>query len=157
MEIVMSLIRWSSFASMAIVGLAACRDAPASDGTSAPPAGTVAASPSASVASVAPVAPVAPVGIPTAGLTRVEDPSTVCMVNDQYMGKAQIPTAVAGKTYFGCCAMCKEKLEKNESARMSVDPTTGKPVDKALAIIARDESGKVFYFQDEASMKRYRR
>jgi YHS domain-containing protein len=154
MEIVMSLIRWSSFASMAIVGLAACRDAPASDGTSAPPAATVAASPSASVA---PVAPVAPVGIPTAGLTRVEDPSTVCMVNDQYMGKAQIPTAVAGKTYFGCCAMCKEKLEKNESARMSVDPTTGKPVDKALAIIARDESGKVFYFQDEASMKRYHR
>ena len=78
------------------------------------------------------------------------------MVNDQYMGKTQIPTAVDGRTYYGCCAMCKEKLEKNESARMAIDPVSGKPVDKASATIGRDDSGKVFYFQDEASMRRYR-
>lgn len=88
-------------------------------------------------------------------LTRVTAPSTVCMVNDQYMGRDQIPVAVAGKTYYGCCANCKEKLEKSESARMATDPVTGKPVDKASAVIARDEQGKVFYFESEATLARY--
>ncbi|AKU93636.1 hypothetical protein AKJ09_00300 [Labilithrix luteola] len=78
------------------------------------------------------------------------------MVNNQFMGKTQIPVAVGGKTYFGCCAMCKEKLEKNESARTGTDPVTGKPVDKAAAVIARDDSGKVFYFESEATMQRYK-
>lgn len=36
----------------------------------------------------------------------------------QFMGREQIPVSVGGKTYFGCCAMCKEKLEKNEAVRM---------------------------------------
>jgi YHS domain-containing protein len=77
------------------------------------------------------------------------------MVNDQYMGKEQIPVVVGGKTYFGCCAMCKEKLEKNEAARMAVDPVSGARVDKATAVIGRDASNKVYYFENEQTMRRF--
>src|SRR5690606_17886247 len=30
----------------------------------------------------------------------------VCMVNDEYMGKKQIPVVVGATTYYGCCDMC---------------------------------------------------
>ncbi len=90
------------------------------------------------------------------GFTRV-DPSQVCMVNDQFMGKPQIPVAVGGKTYFGCCAMCKQKLEDQPAARTGIDPVSGEPVDKASAVIVRDETNKVFYFADEGTLARFRR
>jgi len=77
------------------------------------------------------------------------------MVNDQYMGKPQIPVSVQGKTYFGCCAMCKEKLETNSAARTGRDPVSGKPVDKAEAVLARDAQGKMFYFESEETFARY--
>jgi hypothetical protein len=35
-----------------------------------------------------------------AGMSRVTDPSQVCMVNDQYMGRPQIPVVVEGRTRF---------------------------------------------------------
>ena len=53
---------------------------------------------SADVSSPAP--PVASTEL--AALTEVTDPSQVCMVNDQFMGRAQIPVSVGGKTYYGC-------------------------------------------------------
>jgi YHS domain-containing protein len=90
------------------------------------------------------------------GLVRVEDPSLVCMVNDRYMGKAQIPVDVGGKRYFGCCAGCKQKLEADSSARLAVDPVSGERVDKASAVIARNTSGKVLYFSSDATLRRYR-
>jgi YHS domain-containing protein len=91
----------------------------------------------------------------TNGLVRVE-PSNVCMVNNQDMGKPQIPVIVDGKTYFGCCAMCKGRLEKDAAARTAVDPVTSKPVDKATAVIARNESGDIMYFASEETLRRYR-
>ena len=90
----------------------------------------------------------------TNGLVRVE-PSNVCMVNNQDMGKPQIPVVVEGKTYFGCCAMCKGRLEKDAAARTAIDPVTSKPVDKATAIIARNESGNILYFGSEETLRRY--
>ena len=91
-----------------------------------------------------------------AGITRVDDRSLVCMVNDQFMGKAQIPVEVAGRTYYGCCAMCKERLANQEAARVGRDPVTGESVDKSLAVIVRDESGKVYYFAGEDSLRRWK-
>lgn len=91
-----------------------------------------------------------------ASLTRVEDASQVCMVNDHYMGKPQIPVTVGSKTYFGCCAMCKQKLETDPGARTALDPVTGRSVDKASAVIGRDATGKVYYFENEATMARFR-
>ena len=38
------------------------------------------------------------------------DAIKVCMVNDQLFAKDQIPVEVEGKTYFGCCEMCKARL-----------------------------------------------
>lgn len=91
-----------------------------------------------------------------AGMTRVTDPSQVCMVNDQFMGKAQIPVEVEGRTYYGCCAMCKDKLNQQPASRMANDPVTGETVDKAKAVIIQDASGKVQYFASEDTLRRYR-
>lgn len=91
-----------------------------------------------------------------AGLTRVSDTSQVCMVNDQFMGRAQIPVVVDGRTYFGCCPACKEKLEKQPSMRNARDPVTGEDVDKAKAVIVQDPAGKVLYFASEATLQRFR-
>src|SRR5687768_563470 len=70
-------------------------------------------SPTPSAAAPGAPAPIAPTEV--ASLTEVTDPSQVCMVNNQYMGRPQIPTTVAGKTYYGCCPMCKGRLEKEAS------------------------------------------
>ena len=89
-------------------------------------------------------------------MTRVTDPSQVCMVNDQFMGKPQIPVEVEGRTYYGCCAMCKDKLNQQPAARTALDPVTGESVDKAKAIIIQDPQGKVKYFASEDTLRRYR-
>jgi YHS domain-containing protein len=91
-----------------------------------------------------------------AGMSRVTDPSQVCMVNNQFMGKPQIPIAIEGRTYYGCCAMCKDRLGNDPSARTGVDPVTGQQVDKASAVIIQDSSGKVMYFASEDTLRRYR-
>ena len=90
----------------------------------------------------------------SAALTRVE-PSKVCMVNNAYMGKEQIPVQVQGKTYFGCCPMCEARLAKDPSSRTATDPVSGKPVDKASAVIGKDESGAVVYFESEKNFLAY--
>lgn len=89
-----------------------------------------------------------------AALTRVE-PSKVCMVNNAYMGREQIPVQVQGKTYFGCCEMCEGRLAKDPSSRMATDPVSGKTVDKASAVIGKDESGAVLYFENEKNFVAY--
>ncbi|WP_246054093.1 MULTISPECIES: hypothetical protein [Antarcticibacterium] len=40
----------------------------------------------------------------------------VCMVNNAYMGKSQMPVPVNGKTYYGCCEMCVGKLTNEETS-----------------------------------------
>lgn len=87
-------------------------------------------------------------------ITRVE-PTLVCMVNNQYMGKAQIPVAVNGKTYFGCCEMCKSRLAQDPTSRSAVDPVSGATVDKAEAVIGREASGGVVYFENEKNLQLY--
>src|SRR5689334_1427618 len=66
-------------------------------------------------------------------LTLVTDAKQVCMVNNQIMGREQIPVQVDGKTYFGCCEMCKGRLERDPSSRSAKDPVSGNLVDKATA------------------------
>ena len=91
-----------------------------------------------------------------AGFERVADPSQVCMVNDQYMGKPQIPIAVDGRTYYGCCPMCKDRLANQPESRIGRDPVTGNSVDKAVALMVKDASGKILYFENEDSLRRYK-
>jgi len=87
-------------------------------------------------------------------LKRVET-KKVCMVNNTVFEKDQIPVAVQGKTYYGCCEMCKERLAKDADARTAVDPVTGKKVDKATAVIAAQADGKVLYFESEKTLAQY--
>jgi YHS domain-containing protein len=89
-----------------------------------------------------------------AELKRVET-KKVCMVNNQVFEKDQIPVVVDGKTYYGCCEMCKERLAKDAAARTAVDPVTGKPVDKATAVIAAMPDGKVLYFESQETYEKY--
>jgi YHS domain-containing protein len=91
-----------------------------------------------------------------ASLQVVADPSTVCMMNDRVMGHPQIPVVVEGKTYYGCCAMCKDRLNQDAAARTATDPVTGKSVDKAKAVIAQRPDGSVLYFESKATLRRYR-
>ena len=97
-----------------------------------------------------------PVVVLPAGLSRVTDASQVCMVNDQFMGRPQIPIAVEGRTYYGCCAMCKDRLGKEPATRFARDPVSGEQVDKSSAVIVQDASGKVMYFASEATLQRFR-
>lgn len=94
---------------------------------------------------------------PVGRLTRVEDSSLVCMVNNQFMGKAQIPIEVEGKTYYGCCDMCKGRLARDPASRVGTDPVSGRPVDKATAVIAQTERGATLYFESEQSFAAYAR
>lgn len=81
----------------------------------------------------------------------------VCMVNNQVFDKDQIPVQVEGKTYYGCCEMCKERLANDVAARTAVDPVTGKKVDKATAVIAAMEDGKVLYFESQETLAKYQK
>jgi YHS domain-containing protein len=89
-----------------------------------------------------------------AGIRPVET-KKVCMVNNQVFEKDQIPVVVEGKTYYGCCEMCKERLAKDAAIRSAVDPVTGKAVDKATAVIGALPDGKVLYFESQATFGQY--
>ena len=89
-------------------------------------------------------------------LERVKAPR-VCMVNNTLFPKDQIPVAVDGKTYFGCCEMCKGRLATDPTLRQGVDPVSGKPVDKAKAVIGARPDGKVLYFESEKTFAAYKK
>lgn len=83
------------------------------------------------------------------------DPNMVCMINNTVMGKPQIPVAVEGKTYYGCCEGCASKLKKSQAARTAKDPVTGKNVDKAAAYITKAPDGSAVYFESADTAKRF--
>lgn len=70
--------------------------------------------------------------------------------------RAQIPVEVEGKTYFGCCELCKGRLARDPSARSAKDPVSGELVDKVNAVIAKRPTGEVVYFESKATYERYR-
>lgn len=91
----------------------------------------------------------------TPALTPIK-PEYVCMVNNAAFDKPQIPVEVGGKTYYGCCPMCKERLAKDASARTATDPVSGKEVDKASAVIGKAADGSVYYFESEANFQSFK-
>jgi YHS domain-containing protein len=80
---------------------------------------------------------------------KVVSTENVCMVTEVHFGTPQIPVVVDGKTYYGCCAMCKKTLTENKSTREALDPLTKKVIDKATATIAANGEGKVLYFESQ--------
>jgi YHS domain-containing protein len=90
----------------------------------------------------------------TSVLQRVET-RKVCMINNQVFEKDQIPVEVEGRTYYGCCEMCKERLTNDPASRAAVDPVSGKTVDKSEAVTAALPDGRVLYFESEETMAKY--
>lgn len=142
---------------LSLLALAACTPtrAPEPAEQATPRAETESATTSPSPAAAAPAAAAPAAAAPAASLTRVADPSTVCMVNDQHMAAAQIPVEVEGRTYYGCCAMCEKRLKQDAQVRLGKDPVSQREVDKASAVIAKDAKGKVWYFENEQNMEAY--
>ena len=89
------------------------------------------------------------------GTLKRVDAKYVCFVTKHSFDKEQIPVEVDGKTYYGCCDMCKAKLKEDAGQRCDVDPVSGKQVDKATAVIAADSKGNVFFFENDANLKKY--
>ncbi|UOF01343.1 TRASH domain-containing protein [Bdellovibrio reynosensis] len=79
----------------------------------------------------------------------------VCMVTNMVFPRTQIPVSHQGKTYYGCCENCKKTLSEDASARVSVDPVSGKSVDKAKAVIAAKEDGTVIYFESKKTFEKF--
>lgn len=92
--------------------------------------------------------------VSTASVRAVES-KRVCMINNRLMNEDQIPVTVGDKTYFGCCPMCKERLENDQKSRTATDPISGRQVDKALAVIGARPSGQVVYFESLENLKAY--
>lgn len=80
----------------------------------------------------------------------------VCMVNDAFMGREQLEVEFEGKTYYGCCQMCQERIPTEETARVAIDPVTKQKVDKSLAVIAiTGDKGEVTYFENKESYQKF--
>jgi YHS domain-containing protein len=79
----------------------------------------------------------------------------VCMINDRSMANEQIAVEVEGRTYYGCCPMCKERLAKEEAARYAIDPVSGVKVDKSKAVIGALPGAAVLYFESVANLERF--
>jgi YHS domain-containing protein len=95
--------------------------------------------------------------VPEGKVTKVEDNKKICMVTNRAYDKDQIPVTVKGKTYYGCCDMCKSMLTGDQSKRMAVDPVSKKKVDKSEAVIGVAASGGVVYFQNDRDLVAYNR
>lgn len=91
----------------------------------------------------------------TASKVEPVEAKKVCMVNDAVFPNDQIPIEVNGRTYYGCCEMCKGRLKNDPEVRWAVDPVSKKRVDKALAVIGAKPDGKVLYFESEKTLRQY--
>jgi YHS domain-containing protein len=101
-------------------------------------------------ASQMPAADAAPEG----RLTKI-DPRMVCMVTNHAFDEPQIPIKIKGKTYYGCCEMCKNMLAKDRKQRSAIDPVSKRKVDKAAAVVGVGTNKGILYFENETNLERY--
>lgn len=91
---------------------------------------------------------------PGGRLTKI-DARKVCMVRDHAFDEPQLPIDIKGKTYYGCCDMCKGMLLKDRKQRIAIDPVSKKKVDKAMAVIGVGADKGVLYFENETNLAKY--
>lgn len=95
-------------------------------------------------------------GVPSYQIGDQVPHDLVCMVNNAYMGKKQFEVPFEGKTYYGCCNMCVERIPVDKEARTAVDPYSSKEVDKSEAfIVLVSAQGHVAYFENEQNYKQF--
>ena len=69
---------------------------------------------------------------------EVAEKNKVCMVNNFYNPMAdftEFKVNVEKKSYYGCCAMCKDKLKMSSNHRMATDPLTNEKLVKLTLIL----------------------
>lgn len=91
---------------------------------------------------------------PEVGWLKQVEAKYVCMVNNAVFEKEQIAIDVDGKTYYGCCAMCADRLKNDSSSRQATDPVSGNTVNKATAVIG-EHYGAVYYFESEENFQKF--
>lgn len=79
----------------------------------------------------------------------------ICMVDNRYLGREQMPVVIEGKTYYGCSPGATQNLQMNASLRAATDPVSGMSVDKANAVLGADEDGVVYYFENDENLAKY--
>ncbi len=79
----------------------------------------------------------------------------VCMMNNKLFDKPQIAIDIEGKTYYGCCPMCADKLKNDVSLRTATDPVSGKQIDKSSAVIGADTHGMTYYFESKENFDKF--
>ncbi|MBI5453307.1 MAG: hypothetical protein HY956_01625 [Deltaproteobacteria bacterium] len=77
----------------------------------------------------------------------------VNMAANTFEKKAQRSVSIDGKSYFTNGGASEFNLAENPSARFATDPLTNKRVDKASAATYADASGKVYYFESDATFQ----
>ena len=87
-------------------------------------------------------------------LVRVK-PEEVNMANNHYEGAKQDRVVIDGKEYYAGDRGYAAHIPANPSTRFSKDPFTGKPVDKAEAVIYADASSRAHYFESENTYKAF--
>lgn len=91
----------------------------------------------------------APAG--AAPTVAIPERSRVCMMQDTVMAAPAIPLQHGGRTYYGCCEMCKKRIEDDPGRYTTArDPLSGVVVDKATALLLSVD-GRVLYFESETS------
>ena len=80
----------------------------------------------------------------------------VCFMNKTRFNHGLKSVNVDGKTYYGCCPDCLEKLKSDPAARVDTDPVSGKQVDKATAVIGVDKAGKIYFFENIENLKKFK-
>ncbi|HAO92988.1 MAG: hypothetical protein A2X99_06980 [Deltaproteobacteria bacterium GWB2_55_19] len=77
----------------------------------------------------------------------------VNMATNTFEKKEQRSINIDGKSYFTNGEASEFNLAENSSARFGIDPLTNKRVDKASAAAYADASGRVFYFESDATFQ----
>lgn len=91
---------------------------------------------------------------------EVAEKNKVCMVNNFYNPMAdftEFKVKVDKKNYYGCCAMCKNKLRTSSNHRMGTDPLTNEKISKANAFIVADKTnnGRTYYFKNKSNFLKW--
>ena len=87
--------------------------------------------------------------------TSIPQRDRVCMVQDTVMNKPAVPVEHDGKTYYGCCNMCKGTIQSDpERYTRATDPVSGKVVDKATTGLA-SVGEVVYYFESAANREQF--
>lgn len=84
------------------------------------------------------------------------DSKYVCMITNKHFASEQMPVSVEGRTYYACCAMCKNQLRDDPTTRTAVDPVSGNKVDKATAVVGVDKAGNVYFFESTKNLNEFR-